>query len=195
MKAALIKVSLTVSLILMGLNVKASESSLEFNVKVGKQESDSTLTLGFDHRVYQSKSKTGMFALSSIEYTIVDSDGNTLRKSELEYKFLRNDRRDTVIKVGTGYDFGKIDIMGFIGLGNSRVDRIDTDMVKECQSCQYKTKSFNGKVNNQLKQEVGLRLSYELGNRDINPFIEATKVKYGSEEDKDNISLGVSFGF
>lgn len=183
-------------LLILTNTVFASTGSLEFKSGLGEQgRSSDVLEIGIENRIYKNENKCGVFNTYGISYKMMTFEYDSLRVSGFDnnYTHYNQTRKDTTFQYGIGYDFGKVDVSVYTGLGKSNVKTIKMDMQKDNGS--YKT--VGGSIENslELRQEFGLKIGYEFGDRDINPYLDISQVSYGSSDSETSIVIGSSFSF
>lgn len=108
-----------------------------------------------------------------------------------EYK----SKKDTDFYIGVGYDFGKIDVSIYGGLGKStqKYNYNKTDL-KEGSAPIFR-ENINSK-NNADKKFLGLRVNIESNSKNIDFFIDNSLSKYSNSDNLNNkVTIGIKYNF
>ena len=170
-------------------------ANFELSTSFGEQSERTITNLSLEKRVSLNDADTGLFVLGGVNYSITDYKSSTSNKSSLSYDYETMKRKDTSLSVGAGYDFGRVDILGYASIGNSKLREFEATYTRSCGSCDFEESNPHENKENELFHKLGFRVGYEFGNRDINPYFDYSTVKYSGKSEESNFTVGISLGF
>ena len=186
-------ITTTIGLLFLILNSPKSKA-LEFNTSIGaKQGVEREVNLALEERI---EYPSGIFHYHGYKFSIVEYEDQFYRQHLQGYHLYQNDREDELLYVGGGYELQSgINLSAYAGLGMSKRKVIDGRYEYHPTTGNPILKKESIQETNEAKQQIGLRLGYEFGDRDINPYFEYNKTKYEDANSIYGFVFGASFMF
>lgn len=170
-------------------------AKFELNTSFSEQSERTITNIGLEKRVALNDIYSGLFVIGGINYSIVDYKSVISNKATLSYDYETEKRKNTSLMIGTGMNVGRVDLLGFVGIGNSKLREFEATYTRTCGTCDFSESVSDENKESDLFHKLGLRVGYEFGIRDINPYIEYSTTKYDSRPTESNVSVGVTLGF
>ena len=148
---------------------------------------------------YKVPTRSNIFLFSGLRYILesnkVDHSCAALSQDyyceSSEYK----NKKDLDFYVGTGYDFGKVDISIYGGLGKSTQEYSYDKMDLKEGSIPAFRENINT-TTKAIKTFAGLRIDIETNNKNIDLFVDGSVSKYSNSDSlNDKIIVGIKYDF